>query len=228
MLAKGFAPRKPDDDEESPLASTAASPPPPRGPPRTPDDDGGEWKPLGPTLRQMRATADGIDAAVDDDGVRSPNAGVLPQKVADRMGRRMAVLGGVPFFVGVAVFLVYFLLAYRFEVRVIPVFVGYSTLFTFGGALVGVTYGIMSASWDEEVEGSFWGWQEAKVNVLRARDGLATARGREVREEAFARSEEAALKRQREDAIAAAPGGDKGKERGGKGGQGEKGSTDAE
>lgn len=229
MLAKGFSPQTPDgDDEPPPPASTAAaSPPPPRGPPRTPDDDGGEWTPLGPTLRQTRATADGVDAAVGDDGVRSPDAGVLPQRVADRMGRRMAVLGGVPFFVGVAVFLVYFLLAYRYDVRVIPVFVGYSTLFTFGGALAGVTYGIMSASWDEEVEGSFWGWQEAKLNVLRAKEGLTTARGREVREEAFARSEEAALKREREDRAAAADGGGgKGKTRGGKGGKG-KGSDDA-
>lgn len=222
MLAKGFSPQTPDGEDAPPPPSTAASSPIPQGPPRTPDDDGGEWKPLGPTLRQMRATADGVDMAVGDDGVRSPDAGVLPQRVADRMGRRMAVLGGVPFFVGVAVFLVYFLLAYRYDVRVIPVFVGYSTLFTFGGALVGVTYGIMSASWDEEVEGSFWGWQEAQLNVLRAKEGLTTARGREVREEAYARSEEAALKREREDRAAAAAaaadgGGGKGKLKGGKG-----------
>jgi len=135
--------------------------------------------------------------------VRSPDAGVLPQRVADRMGIRMAVLGGVPFFVGVSVFLLYFTLAFRFDVRVIPVFVGYSTLFTFGGALVGVTYGIMSASWDEEVEGSFWGWEEAKMNALRAREGLTSARGREVREEAFARAEGAALARERADRAAA-------------------------
>lgn len=184
------------------------------------------WTPLGPTLRQTRASADGVDAAVGDDGVRSPDAGVLPQRVADRMGRRMAVLGGVPFFVGVAVFLVYFLLAYRYDVRVIPVFVGYSTLFTFGGALVGVTYGIMSASWDEEVEGSFWGWREAKVNVLRAKEGLTTARGREVREEAFARSEAAARKREREDRAAAAAGKGPIGPRGGKGSKGGKGKGD--
>ena len=39
-----------------------------------------------------------------------------------------------------------------------------STL-TFGGALVGITYGVLSASWEPGREGTFWGGAEIKVNV---------------------------------------------------------------
>lgn len=39
--------------------------------------------------------------------------------------------------------------------------------------------GIMSASWDVDVEGSFWGFREAKTNLLRTVDALSRTRRRE-------------------------------------------------
>ena len=36
---------------------------------------------------------------------------------------------------------------------------------TFGGALLGITYGVLSASWEPGREGSFWGVNEFKANI---------------------------------------------------------------
>lgn len=36
---------------------------------------------------------------------------------------------------------------------------------TFGGGLLGITYGALSASWDASREGSAWGWTEFKANT---------------------------------------------------------------
>ena len=38
--------------------------------------------------------------------------------------------------------------------------------------LAGLTYGVMSSSWDEEVEGSFLGLDECKTNVGRIFEGI--------------------------------------------------------
>ena len=36
---------------------------------------------------------------------------------------------------------------------------------TFGGALLGITYGVLSASWEPGREGTFWGLEEFKANI---------------------------------------------------------------
>lgn len=36
---------------------------------------------------------------------------------------------------------------------------------TFGGGLLGITYGIMSTSWDPTREGSLLGWDEFRANL---------------------------------------------------------------
>ncbi len=47
-----------------------------------------------------------------------------------------------------------------------PIWVVYiAQTLTFGGALFGITYGIISSSWEPGREGSFWGWTEARANL---------------------------------------------------------------
>lgn len=36
---------------------------------------------------------------------------------------------------------------------------------TFGAGLAGISYGILSTSWDQRREGSFWGTDEFKANL---------------------------------------------------------------
>ena len=40
-----------------------------------------------------------------------------------------------------------------------------SQVLLLGGSLGGITYGIISSSWEPGREGSFWGWTEAKGNL---------------------------------------------------------------
>jgi hypothetical protein len=103
----------------------------------------------------------------------------LPLVVAERMQRRMVVFAGVPFLLGLSAFGVFFFLKYRYDVVVIPPVVGYATLGLFGVSLFGLTYGIMSASWDAGRVGSLLGWDEAQRNLLNTIDAFWRARSRE-------------------------------------------------
>ena len=89
----------------------------------------------------------------------------LPQVVTDRMLKRVGVFCGTPLIFGFATGPAFY---YAKAVRGIDVpswvFFTASTA-TFGAAVVGISYGVLSASWDPRREGSFWGFAEFKENV---------------------------------------------------------------
>ena len=89
----------------------------------------------------------------------------LPQVVTDRMLERVGVFCGTPLIFGFATGPAFY---YAKAVRGIDVpswvFFTASTA-TFGAAVVGISYGVLSASWDPRREGSFWGFAEFKENV---------------------------------------------------------------
>lgn len=98
------------------------------------------------------------------------------------MIRRIMIFGGIPLSLLFAFFAVYFLLKYKYDITVLPVVVAFSTLGTVGLATAGITYGILSSSWDD-AEGSRLGLKETKVNFMRAKDGLVGTREREKLED---------------------------------------------
>lgn len=76
----------------------------------------------------------------------------------------MAFSVGVPLFIGLAFFPFFYYLKVGLKIDV-PTWVPFIVSFIFfGTALLGVSYGIVSSSWDPLREGSFWGWQEAQKN----------------------------------------------------------------
>ncbi len=87
----------------------------------------------------------------------------LPKVVSDRMARRMAVFCGVPTVLGMATLIGgYVTISHGFKppgVLVLAASMGF-----LGLSVLGVTYGILSASWDEEVAGSKLGVQEFALN----------------------------------------------------------------
>lgn len=137
--------------------------------------------PRGPTLRAEYERRGVIEPQF------GPDAGVLPQIVADRMLRRILTFGAAPLGLLFAFFAAYFVLKYKYDITVIPVVVAYSTLGAIALATMGISYGIFSSSWDEDQEGTKLGWKEAKTNFTRAKDGLLGARDKEKREEEFAK-----------------------------------------
>ncbi len=91
----------------------------------------------------------------------------IPPAVSRRMVRRMAFFSGSPIALGVGIFfLAYYLLSHQI-VELPTVAVLLVTMGCFGLGVLGLTYGVLSASWDE-APGSLIGLSEFKLNLGRA------------------------------------------------------------
>lgn len=89
---------------------------------------------------------------------------VIPEIVTNRMMNRMGFSVGIPLFVGLLFFPFFYYLKVGLKIDVpswIPLIVSF---IFFGTALLGVSYGIVSSSWDPMREGSLLGWNEAQKN----------------------------------------------------------------
>ena len=93
-------------------------------------------------------------------------SGYIPEVVSNRMIRRVLVFCGIPVLMGMGVFLgSYWVIAnHLFKIANTPVLL--TSMGCLGLSVLGLTYGILSASWDEEIDskGSLLGWQEFKIN----------------------------------------------------------------
>ncbi|CAN6285586.1 unnamed protein product [Urochloa humidicola] len=100
----------------------------------------------------------------DDEEEEDERDATIPEVVTNRMMRRVGVSVGAPLALGVGFFpLFYYLKAVR-KVDV-PTWIPFGVSFVFfGAALLGVSYGIVSSSWDPAREGSLLGWNEARRN----------------------------------------------------------------
>mmetsp|Transcript_10017 Transcript_10017/g.16752 ORF Transcript_10017/g.16752 Transcript_10017/m.16752 type:complete len:254 (+) Transcript_10017:81-842(+) len=126
-----------------------------------------------------------------------PSVGAVPELVADRMIRRIAVFFGVPVFGGLTIFVGAFFYSKKYDMVVPPAIIAYATQVPFVVGLLGITYGILSASWDNE-PGSALGIKEFKTNFKRIQDGLTRTRDTvEMRSEIEKESEELRNNRRR-------------------------------
>ena len=105
-----------------------------------------------------------------------PSVGAVPELVADRMIGRIAAFFGIPVFGGLAIFVGAFFYSKQTDTVIQPSVIAYATQVPFVLGLVGITYGILSASWEPESDGSILGVGEFKTNVGRIKDGLKRTR----------------------------------------------------
>lgn len=91
----------------------------------------------------------------------------IPQAVSDRMLRRMLAFSGVPTGLGILTFFVSYYLVTNQVIELPSYFVLLVTLACFGLGVVGLTYGVLSASWDEDRPGSWLGLEDFRVNFGR-------------------------------------------------------------
>lgn len=100
----------------------------------------------------------------------------IPRQVSQRMVRRMVLFCGIPTFLGLASFPTsYFILQQGIElpnVAVLLVSLGF-----LGLGVLGLSYGVLSASWDEGA-GTALGWAEFRLNLGRMIEGWKEARDR--------------------------------------------------
>ena len=103
-----------------------------------------------------------------------PKASGIPKYVADRMARRIFFTAGIPTMMGMSVFVVSYVIVTKNIAEIPPSStIAISALFFLLG-LAGLSFGILSASWDKE-PGSFFGIENIPMNIQRAKAAFKPA-----------------------------------------------------
>ena len=98
----------------------------------------------------------------------------IPKYVADRMARRIFFTTGIPTILGMSVFVVSYIIVTRNIAEIAPsATIAISAIFFLLG-LAGLSYGILSDSWDKE-HGSFLGIENIPLNIKRAKAAFKPA-----------------------------------------------------
>ena len=98
----------------------------------------------------------------------------IPKYVADRMAKRIFFTAGIPTIMGMSVFVVSYIIVTRNIAEIPPSStIAISALFFLLG-LGGLSFGILSASWDKE-PGSFFGIENIPLNIERAKAAFKPA-----------------------------------------------------
>jgi hypothetical protein len=111
----------------------------------------------------------------------------IPDEVSKRMVKRMAYFSGIPTAMGIFSFFIFYWIVKQEWFEVPNSAVVFVSMGLFGLGVVGLTYGLLSASWDEGHLGGFWGWKEFKVNL-----GRMTSAWRSARQETLAKKRQTA------------------------------------
>ena len=98
----------------------------------------------------------------------------IPKYVADRMAKRIFFTAGIPTLLGMSVFVVSYIIVTKGIAEIPPSStIAISALFFLIG-LGGLSYGILSASWDI-TPGSFLGLENIPLNIERAKAAFKPA-----------------------------------------------------
>ena len=98
----------------------------------------------------------------------------IPKYVADRMAKRIFFTAGIPTMLGMSVFVISYIIVTKNIAEIPPSStIAISALFFLLG-LGGLSYGILSASWDR-APGSFLGLENIPLNIQRAKDAFKPA-----------------------------------------------------
>lgn len=119
-------------------------------------------------VKEMRNT----DGLVSE----NPDAAVIPEKVAQRMTKRMLPFVGIPLFGVMGTFIAFWYLRVYKDLVFETSLVAFTTIAVLVLSLLGITYSVISASWDEDREGSVLGFDEFQNNVQSIKDGLGRSR----------------------------------------------------
>jgi Photosynthesis affected mutant 68 len=105
-------------------------------------------------------------------------SGYIPDVVSKRMIRRVLVFCGVPVLMGMAIFLGSYLVIANHLFKIPNTVVLLTSMACLGLSVLGLTYGILSACWEEDstIKGSLLGWQEFKINFGRMADAYRASK----------------------------------------------------
>ena len=95
----------------------------------------------------------------------------IPKDVANRMARRVAIATGLPSLMGMGVFVGSYLLVSRGILDIPPGITLVTSGLFFLLGLVGLSYGVLSASWEPH-PGTLLGLEHIKPNLQRMRSSI--------------------------------------------------------
>lgn len=104
----------------------------------------------------------------------------IPDAVSKRMARRMALLSGIPTALGMSSFFISYFLIKNVGLMLPNVAVVLVSMGFFGLGVLGLSYGVLSASWDEDIPGTVLGWQEFTTNLGRMTSAWRSAGKKKV------------------------------------------------
>ena len=114
---------------------------------------------------------------IENSTPNNPNPNIskgIPKYVADRMARRIFFTAGIPTMLGMSVFVVSYFIVTKNIAEIPPSStIAISALFFLIG-LAGLSFGILSASWDKE-PGSLLGIENIPLNIQRAKSAFKPA-----------------------------------------------------
>ena len=114
-----------------------------------------------------------LDGSLIKENKKTTSQGI-PKYVADRMARRIIFTAGIPTILGMSVFVASYFIVTRNIAEIPPSStIAISALFFLIG-LGGLSFGILSASWDKE-PGSILGIENISQNIQRAKDAFKPA-----------------------------------------------------
>lgn len=105
-------------------------------------------------------------------------SGYIPDVVSKRMIRRVLVFCGIPILMGMGIFLGSYWIIINHLFKVPNTVVLLTSMGCLGLSVLGLSYGILSASWEEDSSstGSLLGWQEFKINFGRMADAYRASK----------------------------------------------------
>ena len=87
------------------------------------------------------------------------------------MAKRIAITTGLPTFSGMGVFVVSYLVVSKGIADIPPALTLLTSAVCFLAGLLGLSYGILSASWENKA-GSFLGIENIRPNIVRVKDAF--------------------------------------------------------
>jgi hypothetical protein len=105
-------------------------------------------------------------------------SGYIPDVVSKRMIRRVLVFCGIPILMGMGIFLGSYFVIINHLFKVPNTVVLLTSMACLGLSVLGLSYGILSACWEEDsnIKGSLLGWTEFKVNFGRMTDAYRASK----------------------------------------------------
>ncbi len=116
----------------------------------------------------------GLDKNIKDTKkIKKKRSSSIPKEVANRMARRIAITTGLPTLCGMGVFVFSYYLITNGISDVPPVITLVSSGAFFLLGIIGLSYGILSSSWDKG-SGTILGIENIKPNIKRVKEAFRT------------------------------------------------------